>query len=116
MSCVTRAYEFLEAREPGLFNALIRHAMLHQGIVHAAPDCFFIGVPAEDDPRAVAVLFQCSELPALWRMAAMYRDRFDTVRFRRDFKHAGFGEHSVPMSRLLMRAGLASTSYHIHHA
>lgn len=114
MNCVTRAYEFLEEREPGLFNILIRHAMTNDGVIHAAPDCFFIGVPAEDDPRAVVVLFQCSELPALWRLAAMYRERFDTIRFRRDFKHADFGEHSVSMSRLLDRSSLVEKLFTIH--
>lgn len=115
MSCVTRAYEFLEARHPGAYHDLIRHVIARDGVLHAAPDCFFAGVPAEDDIHTIVVMFQCSELPALWRLMAMYRDRFNTVQFRRDFKN-NYDTRNIPMSRLLSRAGLASTSYHIHHA
>lgn len=112
--CPTEAYSFLEAREPGLYNGLVRTTLECNGIVHAAPDCFCLAIPAPDDPRTVVILFQCSALPALWRLAMMYCLRFDKVRFRRDFKN-GYPERSVPMARFMRKAKLAALCSQFPH-
>ena len=95
--CPTEAYTYLEEREPGLYHRLVRTTLECNGIVHAAPD----------DPRTVVILFQCSELPALWKLAKMYRHRFDKVRFRRDFKNR-YPERTVHIVRFMRKARLAA--------
>lgn len=105
--CPTEAYTYLEEREPGLYHRLVRTALECNGIVHAAPDCFCLAVPAPDDSRTVVILFQCSELPALWKLAKMYRHRFDKVRFRRDFKNR-YPERTVHIARFMRKARLAA--------
>lgn len=110
--CPTEAYTYLEAREPGLYNTLIRSTIALNGIIHSAPDCFCLAVPAADDSSTVIILFQCSELPALWRLAKMYRHYFDKVRFRRDFKNR-YPERTIPISRFMRKSRLAAlTSKH----
>lgn len=105
--CPTEAYTYLEERDPGLYHRLVRTTLECNGIVHAAPDCFCLAVPAPDDPRTVVILFQCSELPALWKLAKMYRHRFDKVRFRRDFKNR-YPERTVHIARFMRKARLAA--------
>lgn len=105
--CPTEAYAYLEAREPGLYHTLIRTAIECGGIIHSAPDCFCLAIPAPDDPRTVIILFQCSCLPSLWRLAKMYRHRFDKVRFRRDFKNR-YPERTVPITRFMRKSKLAA--------
>lgn len=105
--CPTEAYTYLEAREPGLYHTLIRTAIASNGIIHSAPDCFCLAIPAPDDPRTVVILFQCSELPALWRLAKMYRSHFHKVRFRRDFKNH-YPERTIPLSLFMRKTRLAS--------
>lgn len=105
--CPTEAYAYLENREPGLYSTLIRATMAGGGIIHSAPDCFCLAIPAPDDPHTVVILFQCSELPSLWRLAKMYRHRFDKVRFRRDFKNR-YPERTVRISRFMKKTRLAA--------
>lgn len=108
MNCTTRAYTFLEAIQPGSYAALIRHTLKQGGIIHATPDCFCLAVPAADDPHTLLILFQCSQLPALWRLARMYSPQYTHIRYRRDFKN-GYPERTVPLTRLLQKITL------VHH-
>lgn len=105
-NCTTRAFEFLEGISPGSYAGLIRYALEHEGIVHSSPDCFCVAIPDEDDPQTVLILFQCSRLSVLWRLAKMYRHQFTYVRFRRDFKNR-YPERCVPIERLLGKSSLA---------
>lgn len=112
--CPTEAYDFLESRGPGSYNSLIRFTLENNGIVHAAPDCFLLAISAPDDPKTAIIIFQCSELPALWRLAKMYRHRFNKVRFRRDFKNK-YKERNMLMSRLLSKSPLATITPSLIH-
>lgn len=107
MNCTTRAHTFLEAIQPGAYAALIRHTLEQGGIIHAAPDCFCLAVPDSTDPHTLLILFQCSQLPALWRLAHMYRHQYRTIRYRRDFKN-GYPARTVPLSRLLRKTTLVN--------
>ena len=102
----TLAYEYLEQIASGSYASLIRYTLEHDGIIHAAPDCFCLAVPDEESPRTVHIIFQCSRLSALWRLARMYRPQFTHVRFRRDFKNY-YGEHCFPIDRFLAKSSLA---------
>ncbi len=106
MNCTTRAFNYLEHISPGSYAALIRYTLEHEGIVHSSPDCFCVAIPDEGDPHTVLILFQCSRLSALWRLAEMYRPRFTHVKFRRDFKNA-YPERRIPIDRFLHKTALA---------
>lgn len=106
MNCTTRAYHYLEDISPGSYAALIRYTLEHEGVVHSAPDCFCVAIPDENDSDTVVILFQCSRLAALWRLAGMYRHRFSHVRFRRDFKNH-YPERCIPIDRFLKKTSLA---------
>lgn len=108
MNCTTRAYHYLEHLSPGSYATLIRHALEHNGIIHAAPDCFCIAIPDTEDPRTVHILFQCSHLPSLWRLARMYRHQFTHVKFRRDFKN-NYPERRLPIDLFLRKTALVNT-------
>lgn len=105
-NCTTRAFEYLERISPGSYAGLIQYALEHGGIVHSSPDCFCVAVPDEGDPHTVLILFQCSRLSALWRLAGMYRCQFTHVRFRRDFKNC-YPERCVPIDKFLHKSSLA---------
>lgn len=107
MNCTTQAYHYLEQIATGSYASLIRYTLEHGGIIHAAPDCFCIAVPDEHDPRTVHIIFQCSRLSALWRLARMYRHQFTHVKFRRDFKNR-YPERCVPIDEFLRKASLAA--------
>lgn len=85
MSKVEEAMVFMEAREAGSFGALIEYALEKGGVVHAAPDCFMVGVPCEDEPRVLEVLFQCSYLPALRRVLCALMPEYERVRWQRGY-------------------------------
>lgn len=92
MSKVDEAMAFLEARQEGLFAGLIEHALESGGVVHAAPDCFFVGVPS-DTEGVLEVLFQCSHLPALRRVLCALMPKYERVRWKREFTgRASYGE------------------------
>ncbi|MGN0869470.1 MAG: hypothetical protein ACI4O9_08125 [Akkermansia sp.] len=76
--------DFLEARRSGLFAELLDHCLSRDGVVHFSPACLLMGVPAEDDPRTLVVMFQHSHLPALRRVLLALP--FERVRWRREFK------------------------------
>lgn len=107
MNRTTQAYDYLEQIAPGAYAALVRYTLEHGGIVHAAPDCFCLAIPDEADARTVHILFQCSRLSALWRLARMYRHQFSHVRFRRDFKNH-YPERRLPIDRFLAKTSLAA--------
>lgn len=107
MNCTTRAYHYLEGISPGSYGALIRYTLEHEGVVHSSPDCFCVAIPDENDPHTVVILFQCSRLSSLWRLARMYRHRFSRVRFRRDFKNC-YPERCIPIDRFLRKNSLVN--------
>ena len=76
--------EFLEARRAGLFADLLEFCLARDGVVHFAPDCLLLGVPAEDAPRTLMVVFMHAHLPALRRVLLALS--FERVRWRREFK------------------------------
>lgn len=86
MNKTIKAREFLEARQAGAFENLCEFTMVKGGVLHMAPDCFMAGVPCEDDERCLHVVFQCSELPALYRQLCALP--YDSVEWRRDFGHS----------------------------
>ena len=89
---VDEAMAFLERWQEGLFAGLIEHALDRGGVVHAAPDCFFVGVPTETE-GVMEVLFQCSELPALRRVLCALMPKYTRVRWKREFTgRASYGE------------------------
>jgi hypothetical protein len=102
----TEAYEFLEARKPGLFRELIGECVARGGVYHASPECFLIGIPDPDDPETVIIMFQCSDLEYMWRLGVMYSDRFKRVKWRRDFKNK-YATRTMSMERLMAKAKLA---------
>lgn len=106
--CPTQAYQFLEARHPGLYHTLIRTTLAANGIIHSAPDCFCLAIPDPESPSTVIILFQCSHLPALWRLAIMYQHQFTHVRIRRDFKKHHYRERTIPLTKIIPKASLAA--------
>lgn len=95
MSKVQEAMDYLEARQAGSFAGLIEYALESGGVVHCAPECFLCGVPCEDAPGVLHVLFQCSYLPALRRVLCALP--YERVRWRRDFK-GGYAERERAIS------------------
>lgn len=90
MNKVQEAMDFLEARQEGSFAGVIEYALERGGVVHAAPDCFMCGVPCEDAPGVLHVVFQCSYLPALRRVLCALP--YERVRWRRDLANRdGYG-------------------------
>ncbi len=85
-NCVRAAFAFLEDKSPGGYSRIIEYVLANDGVLHAAPDCFLAGVPCEDAPDTLHVVFQCSHLPAL-RRVLLSMPQFKRVRWRRDFKH-----------------------------
>lgn len=83
---VIEAREFLEARQVGAFEHLCEFVMVNGGVLHMAADCFLAGVPCEDDAQCLHVVFQCSELPSLYRLLRALPYEF--VEWRRDFGHS----------------------------
>ena len=86
MNKVIQAREFLETRKEGAFEELCEFVMVNGGVLHMAADCFLAGVPCADDARCLHVVFQCSELPALYRQLCALP--IDSVEWRRDFGHS----------------------------
>lgn len=106
MNCPVQAYQYLEHICPGSYASLIRYTLEHGGIVHSAPDCFCTAIPDESAPHTIHILFQCSRLSALWRLAEMYRHQYTHVRFRRDFKNR-YPERCLPIDKFLHKSTLA---------
>lgn len=91
MNKIVEAMEFLEGRCEGAFGNVIQYALERGGVVHAAADCFLVGVPCDDAAGTLNVVFQCSYLPALRRVLLALP--FERVRWRREFAgRAGYGQ------------------------
>lgn len=86
MNKVIQAREFLETRRAGAFENLCEFVLENGGVLHMAADCFLAGVPCADDERCLHVVFQCSELPALYRLLCAMP--YEEVEWRRDFEHS----------------------------
>lgn len=86
MNRVVQARVFLEQQQAGAFEGVCDVAMALDGVIHMAPDCFLAGYPCADDPGCLHVVFQCSELPALYRLLCALP--FERVEWRRDFGHS----------------------------
>lgn len=112
MNALTDAYEFLEARQEGLYHEMIRLTLQSGGITHSSPDCFCLAVPVHAEPQVIVVLFACGSLSALWRLARMYEGCFTHIRFRRDFK-SGHGDHTFSIKRFLTKQSLTTIIYHV---
>ncbi|MBR5895585.1 MAG: hypothetical protein IKZ13_08600 [Akkermansia sp.] len=82
---VVKGRAYLEAFAPGSFAAVCDLAMARGGVLHMAPECFLAGYPCEDDAACLHVVFQCSELPALYRLLCALP--YERVEWRRDFGH-----------------------------
>lgn len=78
--------EFLEAKRAGAFADGIAYCLERGGVVHFSPDCLLMGVPREDAPETLHVIFQHSHLPALRRVLCALP--FERVRWRRDWGHS----------------------------
>lgn len=84
-----RAY--LEGLRPGAFAETLAYCLERAGVVHFSPECMLLGVPCEDAPGTLHVVFQHSHLPALRRVLLALP--YERVRWRRDFAgRPGYGE------------------------
>ena len=63
--------EFLEGKKAGLFGESVAFCLEHDGVVHFSPDCLLMGVPCEDAPDTLWIIFQHSHLPALRRVCSI---------------------------------------------
>jgi len=81
---------FLERMRVGAFAETVAFCLERGGVVHFSPDCLLLGVPCEDAPGTLLVVFQHSHLPALRRVLLALP--FGRVRWRRDWGHGkGYG-------------------------
>lgn len=85
MNRVFKGRAYLEALQPGSFASVCDYVMERGGVLHMAPDCLLAGYTSETDARCLHVVFQCSELPALYRLLCALPYEF--VEWRRDFGH-----------------------------
>lgn len=86
MNKVIQAREFLEARTPGFFELVCDTAIMQNGILHMASDCFMAGIPCEGDPSCLHIIFCSSELPALYRLLCALP--YESVEWQRAFDHS----------------------------
>lgn len=77
--------EFLERMREGAFAETLAFCLERGGVVHFSPDCLLMGVPCEDAPEVLHVVFQHSHLPALRRVLLSLP--YERVRWRRDWGH-----------------------------
>lgn len=78
--------EFLEGVRAGAFAETLAYCLEREGVVHFSPDCLLMGVPCEEAPGTLLVVFQHSHLPALRRVLCALP--FERVRWRRDWGHS----------------------------
>lgn len=82
--------EWLENLRPGAFEATAGFCVERGGVVVLTPGCMLLGVPCEDAPGTLEVVFQHSHLPAL--RDVLLGLPYERVRWRRDFTgRAGYG-------------------------
>jgi len=113
-NCIDSAREFLHAIDPNIYNEMLVLCLQNSGIVHIAPDCVFLAIPHPERKDDVLVLFQCSKLSALWRLARMYAGKFEYVSFRRDFKNK-YPEKRVKLRDFINKTSLVNHINHISH-
>lgn len=77
--------EFLEGMREGAFAETLAYCLERDGVVHFSPECMLMGVPCEDAPEVLHVVFQHSYLPALRRVLLALP--YGRVRWRRDWGH-----------------------------
>ncbi|MBQ7022979.1 MAG: hypothetical protein IJN29_05320 [Akkermansia sp.] len=82
--CVT-GREFLEGQREGAFAETLAYCLERGGVVHFSRDCLLMGVPCEDAPEVLHVVYQHSHLPALRRVLLALP--YERVRWRRDWGH-----------------------------
>lgn len=85
MNRVFKGRAYLEGMQAGSFAQVCDYVMARDGVLHMAPDCFLAGYPSEADARCLHVVFQCSELPALYKVLCALP--YEYVEWRRDFGH-----------------------------
>ena len=82
--------DYLEGLRAGAFAETLAFCLERGGVVQFSADCMLMGVPCEDAPEVLHVVFQHSYLPALRRVLLALP--FERVRWRRDFGHGdGYG-------------------------
>lgn len=86
MNKVIQGRAFLEARAQGAFEALCDYMVAAGGVLHMAPDCLLAGYELPEETGVFHVVFQCSELPALYRQ--LVATGCEWVEWRRDFDHS----------------------------
>ncbi len=86
MNRVCEARAFLEAQEEGAFEQVCDAAMACGGVLVMMPECFLAAAPVRDEPEVLHVIFQCSELPTLYRVLCALP--YEVVEWRRDFGHS----------------------------
>lgn len=87
MNKVIQGRSFLEGRGEGAFEALCDYVVTVGGVLHMAHDCLLAGYELADEPGVFHVVFQCSELPALYRQ--LVATGCTWVQWRREFDHGG---------------------------
>ena len=78
--------EFLEQMRKGAFAEGLAYCLEREGVVHFSPDCLLMGVPCEDAPDTLWIIFQHSHLPALRRVLLSLP--YKRVRWQRDWGHS----------------------------
>lgn len=86
MNRVIQAREFLENQQAGAFEAVCDAAVCSGGVLVMMPECFLAGVPVNGEPDVLHVVFQCSELTALYRVLCALP--YEVVEWRRDYGHS----------------------------
>lgn len=81
MNKTTQAFLILEKYHPGYFAAIVEQCLAGNGVVHASCDCFLAGVPCDDNPDCLRIVFQCSHLPSL--RAVLNSIPFSRIRWSR---------------------------------
>ncbi|MBR5184808.1 MAG: hypothetical protein IKW19_00780 [Akkermansia sp.] len=86
MNKVIQGRAFLEARAQGAFEALCDYMVVAGGVLHMAPDCLLAGYELPEEAGVFHVVFQCSELPALYR--ELVATGCEWVEWRREYDHS----------------------------
>ncbi len=85
MNRLNQARAWMEERVEGSWAATIEHVLSHEGVFHVSADCVLLGIPCEDAPETLHIIFQCSHLPAL--RALLCALPYERVRWKRDFRN-----------------------------
>lgn len=106
MNKTIEARMYLEALEEGAFERVCDAAMAYNGVLVMTPECFLAAAPVSKEPGVLHVFFQCSELPALYRVLCALP--YEVVEWRRDFGHSeSYGTRRRRISEWGRKLGLA---------